>query len=406
MTAWAHLVSAGVALIGLLLKIRDLRRNPGNPALRAICITLAGLCGAVLAGWDPVAGTIDSVSHVPNLAKLLEHCLALTAAAATQALFLNLGDPSTAGRRSRYRWLILVGVVAVMTTAFALGGFRVEAPETFVTYYAGSPYLAPYLLAYLAYLALAMVDIFRMSFRYARHAPGRLLRTGIRLLATGSIIGLVYVVHKAAFTIAHRLDVSLAWDEGLVSRLLTLAGIAFVTTGLTLPALGAFGSDIVHWPARHRLHQHLYDLWAAVTDAVPEVVLYPAADSGRRRLVLRGLQHALYRRVIEIHDGLLRLRPYADPADVAAARDHAADLDLPGAVRDAVLDAATIASAIRRRPTHSAMPTDDVTAPDAAPGDFDSAAAHLARVADAFTASPVIARIRNGGLAAARAEPT
>lgn len=404
MTEYAHPVAAAIALVGLLLKLRDLRRDPGNPALRAICLVLGSLAGAVLVGWAPLYVGLDTLVGVPNLAKLLEHGLALTAAAAVQVLYLHLGDPATASRRARVRWLVLSAVLAVMVVMFWRADLDVETPHGFTDSYADDPHIVPYMLVYLSYLALAMADIFRTSTRYARHAPGRLLRVGIRLLAIGSVIGLAYVAHKAGFIVARRVDADPPWRESSGSRLLIVAGIAFVTSGLVLPSAGAAARDLARWPRRHRLHRRLHPLWRVVTEAVPEVVLYRPDDPSRDRLLLRGLRHALYRRVIEIHDGMLRLRPYADPADIAAARSAARTAGLDEGRVQAVADAAAIASAIRRRPTHPAVAAADPEADDqdADSANPESAARRLVAVAEAFRDSPIVAGVRRGAVDAAR----
>lgn len=380
MTDLGHPIAILIGLTGLLFKLRDLRRDPANPALRAICVVLAALTGAVLVGWEPIYVGLDRLVGVPNLAKPIEHALALTAAAAVQVLYLNLGDPQTARQRARVRWAALVVVLVVMGVAFGLGGFNVEAPDDFATLYADDPNIVWYMLVYLSYLALAMVDIYRSSTRYARHATPRLLRWGIWLLAIGSVIGLAYVVHKAGFIIAHRVGVAPPWAESSVSRLLITSGIALVTTGLVLPSAGAAAVELVRWPGRYRLYRQLHPLWQDITAAVPEVVLY------REQLGRGRIRSALYRLVIEIHDGQLQLQAYLRPEDHAAA----------AALDPVTADAYLIAAAIERQRANADAIPEPLTLEDAADeSTFDpqAAAVRLARVADAYAHLPVVASV-------------
>jgi hypothetical protein len=392
-TDLAHPIALLIGFAGLLYKLRDLRRDPGNPALRAICVVLAALTGAVLVGWDPVYVGLDRLTGVPNLAKPVEHALALTAAAAVQVLFLNLGDPHTARQHARVRWAALGVVLAVMAVAFALGDFDVEAPATFATLYADDPNIVWYMLVYLSYLALAMIDIFRSSTQYARHATPRLLRWGIWLLAIGSVIGLAYVTHKAGFITARRLGRTPPWSEAGGSRLLITSGIAFVTAGLVLPSAGAAVLELLRWPSRYRLHRQLHPLWADITTAVPEVVLYQA---NRRRFIPRRITSALYRLVIEIHDGQLQLQAYLRPGD----RNRVTALTGDPAVADACL----IAIAIERQRAGTGAETAETEIPADTPDQSifapHAAAVRLARVAAAYRDSPVVAEARTAVLSA------
>ncbi|WP_067508985.1 MAB_1171c family putative transporter [Actinoplanes sp. TFC3] len=389
MTDLGHPIAFLIGLTGLLFKLRDLRRDPGNPALRAICGVLAALTGAVLVGWEPVYVGLDRLAGIPNLAKPVEHALALTAAAAVQVLYLNLGDPHTARRRARLRWAALVAVLVIMAVAFGLGGFTTEAPDDFATRYADDPNIIWYMLVYLSYLALAMADIYRSSTRYARHATARLLRWGIWLLAIGSVIGLAYVVHKAGFIITHRFGLAPPWAEATGSRLLITSGIAFVTTGLVLPSAGAAVLELVRWPGRYRLYRQLRPLWQDITAAVPGVVLY------RRQLVAGRITSALYRLVIEIHDGRLQLQAYLRPEDHTAA----------SALDPATADACLIGIAIERQRANADVAILEPVPPkDADQSTFDpqAAAVRLARVATAYSHSPVVAEARNAVLADSR----
>jgi len=97
-------------------------------------------------------------------------------------------------------------------------------------------------------------------------------------------------------------------------------------------------------------------LWSALHEITPEIALDPAASELRDRLRFRNLDFRLYRRVIEIRDGRLVLRPFLD-ADVARrARDDAlkggqSDGDVEAIVEARVLATGVENARLRRRPT-------------------------------------------------------
>jgi hypothetical protein len=99
------------------------------------------------------------------------------------------------------------------------------------------------------------------------------------------------------------------------------------------------------WPVRWYLHE-----------VAPEIAFDPAASELRDRLRFRNLDFRLYRRVIEIRDGRLSLRPFLD-ADVARrAREEALksgqrDGDVEATVEARVLATGVENARLRRRPT-------------------------------------------------------
>ena len=82
-------------------------------------------------------------------------------------------------------------------------------------------------------------------------------------------------------------------------------------------------SELLHWPRRRRLYRDLHPLWLELYTAFPDICLNPPSDPTRAAsLPIRDSRGALYRLVIEIHDGLRRLRAYADADVLRAAEDR------------------------------------------------------------------------------------
>lgn len=387
---------ATIAAIAAILKFRQLRRLPGNPGIRATCIILAALAGSVLIGWGPIYVGVDRAVGVPNLSRYLEHVVGLVAAAAVQDLFLHLGNPRQGAHRARVRWYILAVVAAVMAVLFSLGNFDVEAPEDFADVYAGTAGLALYNVPFLLFMTLAMTDIFRMSTRYSRQLPRSPLRFGIRLLAIGSVNGLLYVAHKAAFVVLTQAGVNLPWPEWVVSRPLVIIGVILAAGGLVIPAVGS--TALGRYPRRYRLYRDLHPLWSAIVQVNTAVSLSPPA----RRPSVRAMEVALYRRVIEIRDGLREFSTYTDSRIASAAAGAAAAAGLDAHHARAVGEAAAIAQMLdylgttppEQRAAVSERSSNGRS--DNAAEEFDADARWLTDVSRAYATSPIVAEYRAG----------
>ena len=87
----------------------------------------------------------------------------------------------------------------------------------------------------------------------------------------------------------------------------------------------------------------LYPLWAVLRRAIPEIVLPP--DPTMRR----SIRYRLYRRVIEIRDAQLALRPYAEPERVARAAAAARSCGMAEEAVATVVEAAAVVTSVRSR---------------------------------------------------------
>lgn len=89
MTAVLHPLCAVIAFAGLLYKVRDLRRNPRNGALLALCLTLALSCLSFVVSTPVVWVRIDGLFGIPNIAALIAQS-AVMALVACQQVVLTL----------------------------------------------------------------------------------------------------------------------------------------------------------------------------------------------------------------------------------------------------------------------------------------------------------------------------
>src|SRR5581483_2753396 len=109
----------------------------------------------------------------------------------------------------------------------------------------------------------------------------------------------------------------------------------------------------------------------------------------------RDLNVRLYRRVVEIRDGLLTLRPFVEPQVRAEAGDLGRSAGLDGEELDAVAEAATVAAAIRAKAHGRAMVEGGVVAAAPADADLSAEAAYLTRLSRAYRRSPIVKMMLN-----------
>jgi len=143
------------------------------------------------------------------------------------------------------------------------------------------------------------------------------------------------------------------------------------------------------WAAWFRLRP----LWAMLLDGAPDVRLPPQPGT---RLAAR---YRLHRRVIEIRDAQLALRPFRDNRAAAEAADAARLAGLTRDESDAVIEAAMIVSALGARRSGVApasSPDADHSIP-ATSNDLESEAGRLLRVSRAVRRSPIVRRAAGAG---------
>lgn len=237
------------------------------------------------------------------------------------------------------------GTIAALAALFAVSPARTSPTNTalytdFPMQYASYPEVLAYWAIFVIYLAITFVIIGRLAWHYGRTAGRTPVGNGLRLLAAGMVAGLGYLGYGTAVVAARALGVQGSFISTAPSVIQVLFGalIVLVAVGGGLPAMQ-------HWPvvrqARHyRSLRLLYPLWNGLCEAVPGIALNPVAGWADR-LDPRDLRIRLYRRVIEIRDDYMALRP----ADVPGVEDavHAA----AGRQRLSAADEATVAAATR-----------------------------------------------------------
>ncbi|GGM61100.1 hypothetical protein GCM10012275_35210 [Longimycelium tulufanense] len=384
------LLFLAVALVAYALAVLLMtsgRRGRRKPTHRPMTVILVAL-GSAFVFLAP--GSQEVLSRIlPSLGRLLSNVCTLVAAFSFLNLMLYVAHPADEVRaRVRPRLVALLVALAVMVTAFLLS----DPPEGLGLFrYHEQPMLAVYPLVYAAYLGAAVGDVFWLCMRSIRYSR-RYLRIGLAVMAIGCTLGVAYLVHKVvlivdelvAGTIAEpRCAGPFATVDCTFAVGMPALAVLGIILGAAVPAVGPRLESAVLWPSRWRAFRRLHPLWRALHDAFPEIALTsPQAVEGR--IPRRDMDFRLYRRVIEIRDGLLLLHPYRDPAATAGHRARASETGLTDTDLDAAVEAAGIALALRRRAEGIAVVEGVVPAEAGPEHDLGGETAWLTRVSRAF----------------------
>lgn len=368
------------------------RRDPKPTRPPMIVILLALGCAFVFLA--PAVQAVES-RIVPSLGRLLSNVSTLVAAFGFLNLMLYVSHPAEQVRaRTRPRLVALLAALLVMVVTFVATRDLPTGTGLFTGLYRSHPTLALYVLAYSVYLGVALVDLAWIALHAVRYTR-RYLRVGMAVLAVGCLLGLSYVAQKVvsvagemvgrgpaeAFCTGPFATVGCTFAVGMPA----LSVLAIIVGGV-IPPLGPRVETAVRWLGRWRAYRRLGPLWRALYDAVPEIALTsPHAVQGR--IPRRDMAFRLYRRVIEIRDGLLVLHPYRDPDTDRANQEAAEQAGLRGDGLAAAVEAADIAAALRRRrsgepATETGAPAD--RQPGGEPADLAAETAWLVRVSTAF----------------------
>ncbi|MFI9385804.1 MAB_1171c family putative transporter [Kutzneria sp. NPDC052558] len=164
-------------------------------------------------------------------------------------------------------------------------------------------------LIILCYFAYTIGSITFASWRWAAKADLPWLRRGLRVHTVGCVFGIAYCVHVAAYQLTEVAGIFPPWKELEGDGALVAMCLLPAFVGVTAPMWGPRLDGLVRAVRHYRHRRALYPLWLRLSGSI--VRLDPPRTEWHDRLRLRpGQQHALvYRRVIELWDGLLAEHP-------------------------------------------------------------------------------------------------
>ncbi|MFC4018964.1 MAB_1171c family putative transporter [Micromonospora sp. GCM10011542] len=386
-TLYAVCAVAGWFAFGYMLRLQ--RRQPGQ-VRGAICVALGAFAAGITLAIPPLATGIDEASELPNLAKVISHACAMTIAASAEIMLLHLAlPPAMAAARSRLWVWVTSGAFLAMAGLFAYT-LTYDTPVLLTVEYAKDPVVSTYLLIFMLVGFFAYcTDITRLCWRFARVCGRPWLRRSLRITAVGAAFALLYSTNKIVYLTAYWSGYRPA-GEGEIAAVLVTIGAVLMMIGLTMPAWGPILAITRRWED-FRSYQRLERLWRDLVAALPELEL----DASLRQplAAVRDIDYALTRRVAEIRDGRLALRPYMDVKVTQLAEQFAEQAGLTADEQRSNVEAAHLACALQRHRTGVAarnpQSADDLHRPD---GGYAGEIAWLTRVTAAYARSPVVAR--------------
>jgi len=387
------LIPAIATWLAVLYKLPALRRRPHDAAIRAFWLSLLFLALALTVLVPSVAVAVDAISHIANISRLLGNGLVLVASWQVQAFLLYLNYPGLEARArgEQVGWALLAALI-LMSVLFGLAPVHHESTN-FWQQYGRAPFIPEYRLVFLAYLGLPLFIVVRLAGRYGRAAERPALALGLRLVAAGGVLGLLYVAHESARVLA----LALGWqnvflDSDTVTRLLIASSIVLMVAGATMPAWGGRVGipDVYNWGTRYRSCRRLYPLWRDICGAVPGIALLPPSSPIADIFTIRDLEFRLYRRAVEIRDGQLALRPYVEPRVAEYARDLCQEKELSAETSERIIEAATLAAALLAQRRGRLAHASQVSSPLAGGASIQTEVKVLEQVARSYRHSRIV----------------
>ncbi|MGF1425603.1 MAB_1171c family putative transporter [Kitasatospora sp. LaBMicrA B282] len=394
----AGYLAGAVAVLGTLWKVLIDRGRRSDPVLR-----YAYACGVMLgaamtvtapATASAVTGTVPDLSWLTLIGDQLK-----TGAVGALAMLACATRSAAAARRAVRRQVLITGATMLVSiVAFTAAG-TTRAGDDLGASGPGRLVLVGYIALFTVHCAWCLSVFGLVMARCARHLPRGSLRLGLQLMVGAALAGLLWT----ADNLNDMADVlTTGHENGAETVQSAVAAAVCLTLGFAGATATAWAGHLGTWAGRVRAwhyHRRLAPLWRAMRAVLPEIEFAVAAGEADRggRLSLRGAQFALYRRVIEIRDGQLALRPYLHPRIPHWVTEFTGANDTGAPQRAAVVEAATIAAALEAaRAGHRFSTGEDVGwVPYPVSADIGREAAWLIRVAGAFTGSAVVARTRD-----------
>ncbi|MFF4232839.1 MAB_1171c family putative transporter [Streptomyces sp. NPDC001820] len=379
-----YYIPAAALGFALVFKLPGMLRDWRDPLLRSVCALLVLAACTFFFAAPPTIAEVNRLTGVANFSAPLVYCILTAFSASCLVLLVNWrGGPPQETRQISRGWVIGYGLVVVaLVVLFVLGDAPVERLRDLDTYYATTPYIREMIVLYLVAHSVAAIGMTALCWRWSLQVHGW-LRTGLVTIVAGSLFNLGYGGSKFAAVFARW--AGLDWDGLSTSAAPPLAslGALLSAVGFILPLIAQRLSDNWHtWTTYRQLGTLWRELRTVVPDGTPSVRIswWSSAD-------LRVTQ-----RESDIHDGMLHLDPYFDPALRADAHHAAVEAGSDPRQAQAIADAAMVAAALRARtadPDGKIISSAQAYTPKAVEGPRD-----LVRMSLALRHSPVVEAAR------------
>ena len=250
----------------------------------------------------------------------------------------------------------------------------------------GLPFLAGELVL-LTYYCPALWRIAGLAWRCARRMKVRHIKVGMWVVSWAAAADFALVMLRLSAIVERASGIQIARPEitamNAVQAVLVIHLIGGATTSAWVPASAVLFRRCLLWCTYWRLRP----LWAILRRTAPQVELPPQPGTCFK------IHYRLHRRVIEIRDAQLTLRPFWRQDISERTRTAAQAAGLSTQERDAAVEAAVTLAAINSH-LHGIPPSVNQVAPShtgaALSNDLQAETAHLIRVAHAMKHWPSV----------------
>jgi hypothetical protein len=331
--------------IAFVYKLRDLRISRSDPALLALLSAFAFKGTAFILATPAFGAAVDQWAAIPDVAALGIHLLGGVAFGFSVLIVVVVWTHSPRKALVKLRWRLSIAVL-ISSVMFLLWLLTVDGSGHRSTHYlvenSQKPTVILYTSLYVSTLMVALVEIIVLCVKYARATTCTGLHRGLLMTAFGSAVYSVNFLNRATTPVATRLGLNpLDWE--IVVPLCLGVGIPSMVAGLTMPSWGPRVQSLCTWWRSYVAYRRLYPLWAALYEQIPDIALHAPSTS------LTNLNYRLYRRVIEIMDGLLILRPFKDSNLAFHSEKRCVEAGMGGVELRAVVEAAQLRVALDDR---------------------------------------------------------
>lgn len=368
-----------LAILALCYKVRLVGSDqpPGQRHILGFAVCITGALG--LDAWM----TLEFTGPMPAVAGLVSDDLKV-AALGFLVLFANSVRPEAVrGRKYVVRTVVTIAVSVALF--YVSGADQATAVITF------SPNRVGFFVAYdvvlILYEVWGLLTFAELLGRYARLVEPSLLRTGLRLIIAGALIGVLWSAWQfddIRIALAQRENTT-AEDE--VSTALAAACVLVSAAGGTLTAWGPYLGRPFRWLGAQWRYARIRPLWQAMHATMPAIAL---SDVARQQ---GGVEFALYRHVIEIRDAQLALRVHIHPSAPEWATAAVHKVGTHPSRRAATVEAATIAAAVLAHDAGVSYRVGDLS-PHRVDPNLAAETRWLAHVSRAFAHSKAVALVR------------
>ena len=349
---------SSAAVVGMVLlwlaagaKLVLSRRTAAGGGVRMLCFALLMLAGSMTADLDALYLPLDRALGSVNVASLLVYGQAMASVWAfymvlDRFLARSLSGPAGSSRRG---YVELASALAATVVLFWLGPARQpDVPKLDAHPYTsvGTAMWFVVVIGAGSYFTMRAVIGAARSALYAGRTGKPTVAVGLWLIALGGILGVIN--NSFQIFVASAVSTPLGTT---VSNVLTAAGFCAagsVAIGVTLPA-AQWWMTSGSWarPLQQRwAFAALHPLWRDLLTVAPDVALDTRRGPTTGLLAVRDAKYQLYRRVIEIRDAALAVRPYTDPGTWSYAHQSAQHRGLAGNALLADTEAAVLAQGI------------------------------------------------------------